>query len=589
MGNRRPARRPRSWALRVAAGLVVAVAVFVGSGGVAGAHAYLESSNPSQSEVLLLPPRQVVLHFDEPVEIDFGSVRVFGPDGRRVDQGGTHHPGDDTHSVAIPLPARLSHGTYVVAWRVISADSHPVHGAYLFSVGTAAGAARANSLSKVLAAASGSTVVGVLYGVVRFAEFAALLVVVGLVTMLGVVFPPGRRIRRLRRIVWASWFALFVATVAAVAVQGVYAATLPLSHVFSPSLFDEVLHTHFGEVQVLRAAVLVLTAPVLYRLLGPMDPGSQGRSWPWPLWAAGAALGVGLLLTPGLGGHAASSGTPVVGETLDVFHLAGAAVWIGGLVLLATLLVPGIPDSERPASVREVARRFSPYGVGAVAVVVTSGTLQSIRQVGSFYALLHTVYGRTLVVKVALVVLVVLIAAVSRRLVLGRWTVALRRQPPTLGAGAAEGTGRQAVPVGLRRTVLAECTVVVAVLVATALLVNAAPARQAAAQPFSQSFQVLGNQVNVIVAPAHVGAGNQVHVYILGRLGQPVAVAELDAAISLSSSGIGPITLPMTLVGPGHYRASDATFPLAGSWTLKLTVRTSAIDEQEAFATVPVH
>ena len=45
----------------------------------------------------------------------------------------------------------------------------------------------------------------------------------------------------------------------------------------------------------------------------------------------------------------------------------------------------------------------------------------------------------------------------------------------------------------------------------------------------------------------------------------------------------------MTLVGPGHYQASDATFPLAGSWTLKLTVRTSAIDEQEAFATVPVH
>jgi copper transport protein len=68
-----------------------------------------------------------------------------------------------------------------------------------------------------------------------------------------------------------------------------------------------------------------------------------------------------------------------------------------------------------------------------------------------------------------------------------------------------------------------------------------------------------------------------------------VAVPELDAAISLSSSGIGPITLPMTLVGPGHYRASDMTFPLAGSWTLKLTVRTSAIDEQEVFATVPVH
>ena len=224
----------RSWSLRLASGLVVALSVFVGGTGVASAHAYLESSNPSQSEVLLLSPPQVVLHFDEPVEIDFGSIRVFGPDGHRIDQGGTHHPGEDTHSVAIPLPARLSHGTYVVAWHVISADSHPVHGAYLFSVGTAAGAARANSLSKVLAAASGSTVVGVLYGVVRFAEFAALLVVVGLVTIVGVVFPAGRRVRRLRRIVWASWTALLVATVAAVAVQGVYAATLPLEPRLQP-------------------------------------------------------------------------------------------------------------------------------------------------------------------------------------------------------------------------------------------------------------------------------------------------------------------------------------------------------------------
>ena len=82
------------------------------------------------------------------------------------------------------------------------------------------------------------------------------------------------------------------------------------SHVFSPSLFNEVLHTHFGEVQTLRIAVLVLTVPVLYKLLGPRSPGSPGTSWPWPLWAAGAALGVGLLLTPGLGGHGRRAAIP---------------------------------------------------------------------------------------------------------------------------------------------------------------------------------------------------------------------------------------------------------------------------------------
>ena len=109
----------------------------------AGAHAQLESTDPVQGSVVLVAPTQVVLHFGEPVEIDFGSLRVLGPDGRRVDSGGTHHPDGDSHAVAISLPAHLPRGTYVVAWRVISADSHPVHGAFVFSVGTASGAARA--------------------------------------------------------------------------------------------------------------------------------------------------------------------------------------------------------------------------------------------------------------------------------------------------------------------------------------------------------------------------------------------------------------------------------------------------------------
>ncbi|HLI73716.1 MAG TPA: copper resistance CopC family protein, partial [Acidimicrobiales bacterium] len=105
---------------------VVPVLVVLGAAGPASAHAYLESSQPGTSAVLTSPPRQVVLHFDEPVEIDFGSIRVLGPTGGRVDEGGTHHlPGDDS-SVAIALPAGLAKGTYVVAWRVISADSHPV-------------------------------------------------------------------------------------------------------------------------------------------------------------------------------------------------------------------------------------------------------------------------------------------------------------------------------------------------------------------------------------------------------------------------------------------------------------------------------
>ena len=140
----------------------------------------------------------------------------------------------------------------------------------------------------------------------------------------------------------------------------------------------------------------------------------------------------------------------------------------------------------------------------------------------------------------------------------------------------------------LRRTVAAEMVIAFAVLAVTALLVNAVPAKQAAAEPFSQSFNVLGVQVNTIVDPARAGPGNQFHFYVLGKEGQPVAIPELDASIDLAAQGVGPIALPVVVTSPGHYQADGVDIPLAGNWTLKLTVRTSAIDEQPVSASVPI-
>jgi copper transport protein len=66
-------------------------------------------------------------------------------------------------------------------------------------------------------------------------------------------------------------------------------------------------------------------------------------------------------------------------------------------------------------------------------------------------------------------------------------------------------------------------------------------------------------------------------------------VPELDAAISLRSDGIGPLAIPLRVGGPGHYLATGVTIPIAGNWVLKVTVRTTALDEQAVFATLPVH
>ncbi len=557
----------------------IALFAIVGLAVPAGAHAYLESSEPVPSSVLLVSPRQVDLHFDEPVEIDFGSVEVIGPSGQRVDEGGARHPGNDTSSVVISLPGSLPRGTYVVSWRVISADSHPVHGAFVFSVGAATGVGKASSEVARLNKSSGSKVVGALFWFIRFGAFVGLLLLVGTAAMVALVWPAGRGSKRVRRLLWTSWWVLFFATALGIACQGVYAAELPLTDILRPTLWNEVLHTRFGEVELLRLILLAAVLPVL--LVFGAGRSAASRFVRWSI-RVGAVAAVGLLFTPGLSGHAATGDDITLTMALDVVHLGAAAVWLGGLAVLVCLLLPG-PRAAEPREVASVSLSTSAYMFGAVAAVVATGVVQSIGQVGSFYALTNTVYGRTLLVKIGLVFLLVVVGALSRSIVLGaRWLPwRRRRQLPTW-----EGSDR---PKRLRRTVLAEIAIAFCVLGVTSLLVNAAPAKQAAAQPFSQSFSVLGVQVNALVSPAHVGPGNQFHFYVLGRLGQPVGIPELDASVSLASEGIGPIEIPLVLGGPGHYLDTNVDLPIAGNWQLKLTVRTSPIDEQEVFATVPVH
>ena len=563
----------RLWRLLLAFGLLMIF--LVATPGVAGAHAQLESSEPGQSAVLLVPPTRVLLHFGEPVEINFGSLRVIGPGGARVDGGAAHHPGADTHAVTTSLSGNLPNGTYIVAWRVVSADSHPVHGAYVFSVGSAKGAARADAIAASIANQGGDAAVGFAYWLVRTAAFIGLLVLVGLALVVSTLWREGGRTRRVARLLWWSWWAVLVCTLLGVIVQGVVASALPLADAYRPSLISAVLHTRFGEVAVIRLAFLVAMAGIL-RWITKQPDSRSGQLERW-LTPAGALVGLDLLATPGLAGHAATGSDPVLGLALDVAHLSAASAWIGGLILLATFLLSNAPSDAWPPDPLDLTLRVSAVAFGAVVGVVGTGVVQSIRQVGSWHALFHTTYGRTLVIKVCLVAALVAFGAFSRHLVQRR------------GVGdPAEADGQTFPRRRLRRTVLVELVIALAVVGVTGALVNDVPARQVDGQPFSYSFSTLGVQVNTIIDPAQAGQVNQVHVYILSSLGTPKAVPELDLSVSLPSQSIGPLAIPLVVSGPGHYAADRFVLPVAGDWILKYTVRTDAIDEQVVRTVLPV-
>ncbi len=523
---------------------LVAAVVVLGVAGWAApafAHAVLESTNPAADAVLAKSPGAATLHFGEDVEVPLGALRVFNSAGKRVDQGNAYHPHGDGHSVAINMPANLGPGGYVVTWRVISADSHPVHGAFSFQIGAGgATAAAANSAeaTKLLAAGAGSRTVGVVFGIVRFLAFAAMFVLVGGAAFLSGVWPAGRQERRARRLVWAALIATVVATVLAISIQGPYGGGLPLAQMVKPSVLSAVLHTRFGQVYLARLVLLIVAGiPLLALLLRP------GRL---PRWWAPAAIvtGAAILVTPGLAGHAGTGSLIALAIPFDLIHVAGAAVWVGGLAMLALAVLAG-HDTPPDGSLRTIVTRYAQWALAAVGAIAISGGFAAWRQVGSLSAVTTTTYGRLLLTKTIIFAVLVSVASISRQMTFGdlhlpfnlkipaRSSPSASRLSPGPGAVAEtrprrggdsgrSGTAlrrpkraRRPWKTRLRQAVLIELLLAAAILAVTAALVNAQPARSAVALPYATEVHAgAGVLVDVIVEPTRTGP-IEIHLYTL--------------------------------------------------------------------------
>lgn len=569
-------RRPR---LRLPFAALFAFGLVVAGAAPAFAHAQLTSTEPVGGTAMATSPPRVVLRFGEAVEIPLGSIRVFAsPSGKQIETGAAGHADGQATAVSVKLP-KLDKGTYIVTWRVTSADSHPVHGAFTFAVGSAKGGTEDAALvEKLLSSGGGSTSVGAVYAVIRFVAFAALVLLVGGFAFLALVWPVGAGVARARRMLWGAWAAAVLSTVVGIPIQGVYAAGLPLSKVVSSTVLNGVLDERFGKVWSARLVLLVLMAVVLVASGRRSDPARL----PPALMAGGGILGVGLLLTPGLAGHASTQDLVPLALTSDVVHLVSVSLWLGGLAMLALAVLP----RRLPDELAAVVPRFSRIAFGAVIAILATGTFQGWREVRSKAALTDTTYGKLLIVKVVLFALLVGLGGLSRRYVQARYRVPAAGRL-SFGPGTATAEPDTETVSRLRRSVGAETVLAVVVLAVTALLVNAQPARSALAQPFTVEMKSDQIWVDVTVDPAKAGPA-ALHFYTLSPTGGVGEVQDLTATMSLPSQDVGPLTVPVTRAGPGHFSAYNFNIPLRGQWKLEVKALLSDIDEADVSATVPV-
>ena len=549
------------------------------------------------------------------------AIEIYSAAGQRVRTGPVGHPAGRADQVEASLP-RSMRGTYVVSWRVISADTHPVQGAFSFSVGAPSAGTAVGALEQhLLASRHPSRGLGILTGTLRTIILLAVLTAIGGVALL-VRWPGGLRRVEVRAILIAAAALAAVASVAAVLVQGPYDAGRPIGNAIRSEVLTPVLHSNFGLGAGVRiGSGLLLVAGVLWgsaaeqrarsaqrgreggtRTMAleatPSPPAHQqgahqgahrGARRLIPLWLVVALAGcAGLMVSLSLSGHATTGRWEPWAFAVDLIHGGSAAVWVGGLIVLAAVLY-GPGSGEDASELAGVVRRFSTTATWAVALIVASGVFQAWRQLGSWKALTTTDYGTILLLKVTVVIAAIEAGWFSRRWVARRLLSAAVASPRPEGPGAATASGRLA-PRGsrpssgggpgprvprFRRWLAFEAALAIGVVALTGALIDAAPPQgetaAAAARAFMACAPVGSDVLSVAVYPLVTGTVH-VAVQLTDRASKPVNAFQVTAQLSFPSRQVGPITVPLTHPFTGSWVADSVLVPLAGRWQLQVAV-----------------
>lgn len=518
------------------------------------AHAILQETNPGNNSVVRTSPQTVSLRFNEAVETAFGSIRVYDCGGGRVDSGKIVRPTPD--SVAVKIDRRLAQGTYTVTWRVISADSHPVAGAFVFNVKKA----NASTCKQVFGAKTPGTI-DALFKFMRGLDFALILLVIGgaiaLAIVLGTAAPELRS--RLFRILGGLSFGLAFVAALCIVLQGAVAGGFGLSEAFRWETIHSVLQTRFGRAFLWQIGVaLVVGALALFA--------SRSRKLDFmPM--------LSLLLIPTLSaaGHARTSGALAI--FLDVFHVAAAATWVGGLAF--TLLALLLAGKDRWPLASRAVPRFSLLAVISVATLITAGALRGYQEVKAFHGLWDTTYGQLLLVKIALVLPLLALGAYNNRFAVPR----LKRQIASV--------------VEQRRFLRAagvELAIMAVIVGVTAVLVTEPPAKASvsAAKYATDTIPIGPLEVNYLIDPAKTGP-NTIHLYFyMPKSGFPANVADAKMSATLPSKNLGPLRIPLTKIVPSHYTTSSGVFPEAGDWQVTFEIRRGQFQSYTQTVTVPI-
>jgi copper transport protein len=452
---------PRRVAARFAVAALMAAVVVLVTPPAAWAHAELVSSEPGYGDRLATAPAEVRLVFSAAVDLT-GARLTLQRKGGKVEALHPKLATPDRREVSVPLPVGLGEGAYAMVWFFLGSDGHLMAGEVPFSVGEPAATPVSPAAPGPAPEARGpqpqvrtmgpgiagpvvqldaarppmaapkrprfTIAVATPQAVVRFLDYASLAILIGGGFFLARVWNEGTGERRAQRLLW---WALLGSALATVLTFGLTAAGLrgaSALDALDPPVLGAVLGTRFSRVMAARAAFLGLAFVALTMLTLGRDRAVRSRWWQTLAGLAGA----GVLVTHALLGHASNEG---FAARLAVFvHLVGVAVWLGGLVFLAVVVLP----RRRAEEARTLLPRYSSLAFSAVSAMVVAGAVMVLRVAPKVTELPQSGYGRLLLLKLAFVGLLLAAAQQARSFTERRLVKDATRLRPLLTAVGVE-------------------------------------------------------------------------------------------------------------------------------------------------------
>lgn len=531
----------------------------------ASAHAVLLRTVPQASVVLSSAPAELQMTYSEAVEPRFAIVSVTDAAAHQETAGPPRRSTSNADTLIVPLK-HVPEGWYLVYWRAISVDGHPVRGAFTFAVGPNAGPAPQFVIPSISETAATPRLL-----IARWIVFLSIMATIGLAALrLAIARPVILRVSGTSLRAVTRTFAVMAAIgLVAIPVYLLLAtADFALRSFWAwGALIPLVRASAFGRGYfhlwiVFALFVAAATAAIL------VDRPERPRRSIAELLAFGGAgvAGAASLFIPSLAGHASQTRPRGLALTFDWLHLASASIWIGGLFGLLVLW-RSLPVASRVAGLVVAVPRFSNTAAISVAVLIASGTGAAILHLPTIGSLWQTSYGQALLWKIGLLLAAMLLAAVN----LARIKPRLARVE--VGASAARL---------LRATVGGETILVAAAIFAAAVLSSLAPPSKALASvggasahvgpgPVTRSVQKNGYTFRFVVSPNKAAVPNRFSVQIT-KGGKPVTGADVIQTLEMLDMDMQNQEYRLAETAPGVYTMNRPALVMVGHWGLSFQV-----------------